>query len=322
MLAHFSRMPLVESIPRPAEAYRFAQLPLAAGKANSGPEDHSMRLLKQRFRRSQLAEPGVRVRPIFDDFHLLRMEGSYEYPRHQHMNYEVILVDRGPYRCDLNGEQLALVAGQVLVVKPGDWHQDHLRDGQRHHVLHFRLGATAPGARSMPLFRDGVKPIEQVCTGNYSHDRLFLRELQREAEASGAYSPAIQDSLLEALFWRITRGLPPDALNESFRRLSEVDAQRSRLALVFEKHLHANPTVVELAGAAGMSARLLTILSRRLFGEAPARFLLLLKLRRAEEMLRYRGLSVKEVSDALGFSNPFHFSRVFKRVVGVPPSRW
>jgi AraC-like DNA-binding protein len=79
---------------------------------------------------------------------------------------------------------------------------------------------------------------------------------------------------------------------------------------------------VELAGAAGMSARLLTILSHRLFGEAPARFLLLLKLRRAEEMLRYRGLSVKEVSDALGFSNPFHFSRVFKRVVGVPPSRW
>jgi hypothetical protein len=117
-----------------------------------------MRVIQHSFRRPQLADPGVRVRPIFDAYHALRLEGDYEYPRHQHMNYEVILVDRGPYRCELNGEELTLLAGQVLVVKPGDWHQDHLRDGQRHHVLHFRLGAAAPGEPAMALFRDGVKP--------------------------------------------------------------------------------------------------------------------------------------------------------------------
>jgi AraC-like DNA-binding protein len=285
-----------------------------------GGDSRPMRVIKQRFRRPRLTEPAVRVRPIFDDFHLLRMEGRYEYPKHQHMNYEVILVDRGPYRCELNGEQLCLVSGEVLVVKPGDWHQDHLRDGQRHHVLHFRLGAAAPGEPVLPLFRDGVKPAEQMCTGNYSHDRLFLRELQREAEASQAYAPAIQDSLLEALFWRIVRGLPADALSQTFRRLPDVEAQRSRLALVFAEHLKANPTVAELASAAGMSPRQLTIQCQHLFDETPARFLLRLKLRRAEEMLRYGGLRVKEVSAALGFPNPFHFSRVFKRVLGRPPS--
>jgi hypothetical protein len=63
---------------------------------------------KDRFRRPQHAEAGVRLRPVFDDFHLLRMEGRYEYPRHQHTNYEVILVERGPYRCELNGTELAL----------------------------------------------------------------------------------------------------------------------------------------------------------------------------------------------------------------------
>lgn len=280
-----------------------------------------MRLHKQRFRRPQFADPGVRVRPVFDDFHLLRMEGSYEYPRHQHTNYEVILIDRGPYRCELNGEELALLSGQVLVVKPGDWHQDHLRDGQRHHVVHFRLGASAPGEPAIPLFRDGVKPAEQICTGNYARDRFFLRELQREAEAPAAYAPAIQDSLLEALFWRIVRGLPAAALSHAFRRLPEIETQRTQLAAVFADHLKANPTVVELATAAAMSPRHFTLLCHRLFGAAPARFLLQLKLHRAEEMLRYRGQRVKEVSEALGFANPFHFSRVYKRVYGRPPSK-
>jgi AraC-like DNA-binding protein len=78
--------------------------------------------------------------------------------------------------------------------------------------------------------------------------------------------------------------------------------------------------VAELAAKAKMSPRHLTTLCRTMFGQGPARFLLQLKLRRAEEMLRYRSQSVKEVSEALGFANPYHFSRVFKRVYGRPPS--
>jgi AraC-like DNA-binding protein len=31
-------------------------------------------------------------------------------------------------------------------------------------------------------------------------------------------------------------------------------------------------------------------------------------------------MSVKEVSYRLGFSNPYHFSRVYKQVLGCPPS--
>ena len=280
-----------------------------------------MRVNKQRFRRPQSVDSGTRIRPVFEDFHLLGMEGNYEYPRHQHTNYEVILIERGPYRCELNGEQLTLVDGQVLVIKPGDWHQDHLRDGQRHYVLHFRLFSATPGAPATPLFRDDVSPSAQLCQGDYSRDTFFMRELRREAEEEARYSPAIQDSLLEALFWRIARGLPESGLSEAFRRLHQTEAQREMIVAVFHRHLHGNPTVVELATKAKMSPRHLTTLCRTMFGEGPARFLLKLKLQRAEEMLRYRGLSVKEVSETLGFTNPYHFSRVYKRIYGRPPSQ-
>jgi AraC-like DNA-binding protein len=276
---------------------------------------------KQRFRRPQAVGPGTRIRPVFEDFHLLRMEGDYEYPRHRHANYEVILVDRGPYRCELNGDQLTLVDGQVLVIKPGDWHQDHLRDGQRHYVLHFRLVGATAGQPPTPLFRSGVNPAAQLCQGDYSREAFFMRELRREAEEEAKHSPAVQDSLLEALFWRIARGLPESALSEAFRRLPQEEAQREMITAVFHRHLHDNPTVVELATNAKMSPRHLTTLCRAVFGEAPARFLLQLKLQRAEEMLRYHSQSVKAVSEALGFANPYHFSRVFKRVYGRPPSQ-
>jgi AraC-like DNA-binding protein len=279
-----------------------------------------MRVIQHSFRRPELADPGLRLRPVFDAYHSLRVEGDYEYPRHQHIKHEVIFADRLAYRCELNGEELSLEPGQVLVVKPGDWHQDHLRKAQQYHAVQFRLGSVSPGQPPVRLFREGVRPAEQVCRGDYSGDRRLLRELQREVEGRCDHTLPIQDSLLEVLFWRIVRGLPEAALGEEFRRLPDHELRRSRLALVFEEHVEGNPTMADLAKAAGVSPRHLTLLCRRLFGQAPAQFLLQLKMRRAVEMLRYRGLRVKEVSEALGFANPFHFSRVFKRAVGYPPS--
>ncbi len=261
------------------------------------------------------------MRPVFEDFHLLRMEGNYEYPRHQHTNYEVILIDRGPYRCELNEEEITLRDGQVLMIKPGDWHQDHLRDGQRHYVVHFRLAPAFPGAPVTALFRADVRGSEQICEGNYSRSKYLLGELRHEAKEGALHSPSVQDSLLEALFWRIARGLPEKVLSEAFRKLPQVVVTREKIVRIFHRHLRGNPTVLELAADAKMSPRHFTALCARLFGGGPARCLLELKLRRAQEMLRRRGQSVKEVSNALGFANPYHFSRAFKRVHGCPPSQ-
>jgi AraC family transcriptional regulator of arabinose operon len=39
----------------------------------------------------------------------------------------------------------------------------------------------------------------------------------------------------------------------------------------------------------------------------------------AAEQLHKPGALVKNVAADLGFTNPFHFSRVFKSVFGIPP---
>ncbi|MEM6985454.1 MAG: AraC family transcriptional regulator, partial [Pseudomonadota bacterium] len=39
----------------------------------------------------------------------------------------------------------------------------------------------------------------------------------------------------------------------------------------------------------------------------------------AQRLLRFTGLSIAEVSYALGFTDPSYFSRMFKRMTGVTP---
>lgn len=44
-----------------------------------------------------------------------------------------------------------------------------------------------------------------------------------------------------------------------------------------------------------------------------------LKIRKAIEMLTFETLNISEVSDILGYPNPYYFSRVFKNVTGLSP---
>ncbi|MBN2161409.1 MAG: helix-turn-helix transcriptional regulator [Pontiellaceae bacterium] len=58
---------------------------------------------------------------------------------------------------------------------------------------------------------------------------------------------------------------------------------------------------------------------KRFAEEPPSQLIARLKMNRAAELLGNRALLVKEVSEAVGYNDPYHFSRVFKRVYGIPP---
>lgn len=57
-------------------------------------------------------------------------------------------------------------------------------------------------------------------------------------------------------------------------------------------------------------------------GMKPKEFLDNVKMRRAAELLSDSDLTISEVSERLGYVDPFHFSRRFKAVIGMPPKQY
>lgn len=273
---------------------------------------------KEKVFRSAGGGRGRLIRPFFQDFHRLKASGHYEYPRHQHVSYEVILVDRVPYTCSLNGVELQVGVGRMLVIKPGDWHQDHLQQGQQHSVLHFSLsdGLAVPVA----LFDERVSPVGQIAASPLADDPDFFQTLGKETQLADGCSAAIQDAMLEVFFWRLVRSFPVEALSPQFRQRSGEQEFIRRLYGVFEDQFRGNPGVDELAQGLGLSKRSLSMKCRELLGDSPARLFTRFRIQKAAQLLAHTGRPVKEIAYELGFENPYHFSRVFRQFYGVVPS--
>jgi len=78
-------------------------------------------------------------------------------------------------------------------------------------------------------------------------------------------------------------------------------------------------SVKEMADVAKMSRFHFTRLFQKVWGLSPGRYLCLLRLEKAMEMVHQSGYTVKEVAHRCGFGTANYFSKVFRKHYGVRP---
>ena len=86
------------------------------------------------------------------------------------------------------------------------------------------------------------------------------------------------------------------------------------------RHLAETITIPELASRVNLSPSRFRALFSDQIGTGPSQYLQHLRLRRAGLLLGRTFLSVKEVMALVGYNDPSHFSRDFRRFHGVTPT--
>lgn len=136
-----------------------------------------------------------------------------------------------------------------------------------------------------------------------------------EGERHTAHTPEICAKWVELLLLKVRdasdgRRAGAERARENFLRCR---------ALIEANAAHLT-TLEEVARLAGIDAASLCRLFRRFYGTSPYRYLMRRKMVRAAEFLMESDGLVKEAAAHAGFADPYHFTRCFKSVHGVPPS--
>ncbi|WP_229263949.1 AraC family transcriptional regulator [Cohnella cholangitidis] len=81
-------------------------------------------------------------------------------------------------------------------------------------------------------------------------------------------------------------------------------------------------TLEQLVSHAQISKQHLNYLFKSSTGYAPIDYYHRLKMQRAGQLLDLTDLTIKEICHSLGFADPYYFSRMFKKIIGISPSEY
>ena len=85
-------------------------------------------------------------------------------------------------------------------------------------------------------------------------------------------------------------------------------------------HFDQKITNDALAEVAGLSTAHFCTAFTQTEGVSPHRYVVQYRVRQTQQLLTSTEMSVAEIADAVGFSNPSHCVRYFREIVGVTPS--
>ena len=180
----------------------------------------------------------------------------------------------------------------------------------------YFVGFTGRGVE--PFFqRYGILPgMVARCHKSETIRRTFDTLIDRGVRKSGLARPLC--ALITRQLLLMCRDDAADLVNTE----SPAFAVYTRVRELIEKQFLELATLQAVASRSGVEAPYVCRLFARYHDESPYRFLTRLRMDHASRLLLEGEHSIKAVAAALGFKDAFHFSRVFKAVHHVPPSRF
>jgi len=224
------------------------------------------------------------------------------FPPHQHTTWEIVLYTKGKGVATVGDQEIPFCVGTIVCMPPDIPHKERSEAGFTNiHIHATRAGVPFP--ERIPIFQDPVdRPFFNIAS-------MLFREFHHKA---GHWELITQD-LFDILILYLSRWRSAE------RPHPQVEALRNLLVAKFHD---SDFSVGDALKRVPLSPDHLRKLFQKAYGKAPIDFLTELRVNEAKHLLEIGGFPVKEVSQRVGFTDPYYFSRVFRKVTGRWPSRY
>jgi AraC-like DNA-binding protein len=226
--------------------------------------------------------------------------------------YSIEYVARGRGEVKFKSRSYTLQPGRVFSYGPGVPH--HITGDPQDPLVKYFVDFAGRRAREL-LCSCGLSPgrVSEVFPAS-TLQPLFNELLQAGLQARRD-SAALCAKLLECLALRIAGAQAPlgGAETPAFTTYQQC---RNHI----ERHSLRLRTLEQIADECHVNNAYLCRLFRRYDDQSPYQYLLRLKMNFAAERLQRPSVLVKQVAGEVGFTDPFHFCRVFRSVLGLSPT--
>lgn len=246
-----------------------------------------------------------------------RCRADYHVDRDRYPYVVLELVAGGLGRVSLDGVEHRLEAGVCFASAPRT--RVRIETEAEAPLEKFFFALAGPGV-TRALTRAGLLHGRARRVAALGDLRELAEDITREGRRHGPAAPAICARLAEVLLLKIgeeparAASLAAGTAGEGARENFE------RCRALIDQHAAEWQGLGDIAAAARLDGSSVCRLFRRFLGVSPHQYLRRRKMALAAAFLVERGGRVQDAAARVGMDDPFHFSRAFKAVHGVPPS--
>lgn len=250
-----------------------------------------------------------------DNFGKVTCEPTWKWDtsRHPLEDFDLWYAWGGEGRMELNGRPYTVGKGTCFLFRPGDGTLAGHNPLQPLTVtfLHFQFAVPA----AVPL-----QP-HTIVRDTFLFETYLNRYVETMLDQRGDYMKEAK-LLLSLMLIQLQR--EQESHTDSFLTGTERESLVSLIRTIayrVRQHPGAVHSLYSMAESAGLSPRYFSIKFKAIMGLTVEQYIIRTKMERAEHLLRYNGMNVSEVSEALGYKDVSFFSRQFSQTRGFPPSK-
>ncbi len=254
-----------------------------------------------------------RVNSIYTFFYHEKEQG-FLFPGESHPMAELTYVDQGAMHSVVDGQDLLLKQGDLVVYGPGQWHMQYSDIGvaPRYVTISFELS----GMDIQPLLNRKFTAPQNVVS--------VLQTMLREQERMDAYSNDIILSQLNMLLLLLLREVaaPKGGKLQTSNAIHSENEIIRQAQQYISSHIREKLSVPLVARQVDVSPSYLTALFHKNLQISPGEYIRRIKLQESKQMIRENNLNFTEIAAELQYSTVHHFSRQFKEKFGITPTEY
>ena len=253
------------------------------------------------------------VEGIYTFFYQEKEQG-FLFSGEAHPMPELTYVDQGELHSVVEGKDMLLKQGDIVLYGPDQWHMQYADIGvaPRFITISFDVG----GADLTPL-------LDRRFTAT-QHIKSLLQFMLREQERMDNFSKDIILSQLNLILLYLLR----EATTPTAHKLQTANAVHSENEIIrkaqqfISSHIREKLSVPLVASEVDVSPSYLTALFHKNLQISPGEYIRRIKLQESKQMIRENQLNFTEIAAALQYSTVHHFSRQFKEKFGITPTEY
>lgn len=256
-------------------------------------------------------------------FRAMVRDSEWAINRHMHSSYEFHFIKSGLCRVILDNNEFSVRGGEIYVTAPGVYHEQ-IGTGQERFIEYslncdLRLINEEQSEFSTILNVLNTEPCKNI-KDSYKVIDLFDAALEETEHRNIGFYNNIK-SLATMVIITAVRDICEDHFHkyEVPLKSKKVDHRFVMIEKYIEDNIFSPITASDISKFMYLSEKqVLRIISKEK-GITTKELIAQAKLIKAKEILRNTNVSIKQLSESLGFSSEYYFNQFFKRYESCPP---